>query len=142
MPLEEFFRLAAATFHDQAVVDPNELTEALLNREATTSTVIAPGLAVPHMLIGGRGRFHMLMARCREGIHFPGEPDDVHALFLLLRSNDERTFHLRALSAIAQIVQDSAFEDKWLTAWGPEELRRIVLDADRRRYPELMNALQ
>jgi hypothetical protein len=46
---------------------------------------------------------------------------------------DERNFHLRALSAIAQIVQEPHFEEKWMAAEGEEELRDIVLLGERRR---------
>lgn len=136
MSAEGFFELAAAALAPQIGLSREALTERFLDREATSSTVIAPGLAIPHVLIDGTGHFHLLIARCREGIPFPGQREEVHALFVLVRSSDERNFHLRALAAVAQIVQDPGFETKWLTAGGPEALRQIVLDAERRRYPE------
>lgn len=133
----EFFELATKSLDDVVDTDSRALQSSLLRREELNSSIIAHGLAVPHALIGGEKQFRMLIARSRDGIQFPGQDDDIHAVFLLLRSQDERTFHLRALSAIAQIVQDADFEEKWMTARNPEDLRSIILSAKRRRFPEL-----
>lgn len=136
MSLDAFFNLAAATLAGQIGLSPADLTELFRDREATSSTVIAPGLAIPHVLIDGTGHFHLLVARCREGILFPGQREEVTSVFMLVRSPDERNFHLRALAAIAQIAQDPDFETNWMLADGPEGLRKLILEAERRRYPE------
>ena len=52
---------------------------------------------------------------------------------MITGTRDERNFHLQSLAAIAQIVQDSNFEKKWLKAKNIEALRDIVLLGDRRR---------
>lgn len=136
MTIEEFFRLAAAALSDELRMTTDALMKRFVNRETAGSTVIAPGLAIPHVLIAGKEEFHVLIARCRDGIDFPGQRESVHAVFMLVRSRDERNFHLRALAAVAQTVQDPDFEVRWLQASGPEELRKIVLQSERRRFPE------
>jgi Trk K+ transport system NAD-binding subunit/mannitol/fructose-specific phosphotransferase system IIA component (Ntr-type) len=136
MEVEEFFELAAASLANTLDLSAELLTERFLDRETASSTVIAPGLAIPHVLIEGISDFHLLIARSREGISFPGQDEAVHAVFVLVRSVQARNFHLRALAAIAQVVQDPDFETDWLTAAGPEQLRTIVLKAERRRFPE------
>lgn len=80
--------------------------------------------------------FRLLIARCQAGIHFPEQPTPVCTVFLLVGPSSERNFHLRALSAVAQILQDASFEDKWRLAGITEKLRSIVLQADRRRFEE------
>jgi hypothetical protein len=40
---------------------------------------------------------------------------------------DEREFHLRALSTIAEIVQDTRFEKKWMRARSESALRDVIL---------------
>jgi len=50
---------------------------------------------------------------------------------------DERSFHLRALSAIAQISQDRHFIRSWSKARNAEDLRSIALLAERRRFGNL-----
>ncbi|MCK4527856.1 PTS sugar transporter subunit IIA, partial [candidate division WOR-3 bacterium] len=57
----------------------------------------------------------------------------VNTVFVLVGTKDERNFHLRALAAIAQIVQDSHFENRWLAAKSEESLRDTVLLGKRRR---------
>jgi len=57
----------------------------------------------------------------------------VHAIFVIADSKDERNFHLYSLSAIAQIVQDPQFEKRWTVARSTDALRDIVLLGQRRR---------
>ena len=109
------------------------LRQALREREAMSSTVLSPGLAIPHVVIEGEKTFDILLARSREGIAFPEAETPVQAVFVLVGTKDERNFHLRALAAIAQVVQDPAFETSWLAARGEQGLRDILLLAPRRR---------
>jgi len=76
----------------------------------------------------------ILLVRCRQGIIFPEKEQKVHMVFVIAGTKDERNFHLRALSAIAQIVQDPKFEDKWMSAKNKEGLRDIVLLGKRKRH--------
>ncbi len=136
MDAQAFFEIAAASLAPRLEMDPAELTALLHDRERTSSTVLLPGLAVPHTIIDGNELFEIEIARSREGIVFPDNPERVHAVFILVGSRDERNFHLRALSAVAQIIQQPDFEHAWLTASGAEALRKLVLRAGRRRLPE------
>ena len=105
----------------------------LLEREAESSTVLTDSLAIPHIIIEGEKKFNILLARCREGIYFNDGAQKVNTVFVITGTRDERNFHLQALAAIAQIVQNSNFEKKWLKAKNIEALRDIVLLGDRRR---------
>lgn len=115
-------------------VNPSVLLRLLLDREKESSTVLSPGLAIPHIVIDGEHTFDLLLARCKKGIMFSESTQKVQAVFMLIGTRDERNFHLRALSAIAQIVQDPHFEKKWLAAKNKEALRDIVLLGERRRH--------
>ena len=96
--------------------------------------MIRPGLAIPHLIIEGKHKFTILLARAKEGVQFPDSSEPVHAIFVLLGTRDERNFHLRALAAIAQIAQDEAFDKSWLAARNIQELKDIVLLAERKRF--------
>jgi Kef-type K+ transport system membrane component KefB/mannitol/fructose-specific phosphotransferase system IIA component (Ntr-type) len=130
---DEFFDVAAKHLSERLDIDPDILVTRLRHRERSGSTVISPGLAIPHVVIDGQNRFDMLIARCREGVLFSDPPTPVHAVFVLVGTEDQRTLHLRALSAIAQIVHNPSFEREWLSAEGPRELRTIISSAERRR---------
>ena len=136
LSLEAFFALAAEALAPQLDLDPDQLRGMFQDREASSSTVLLPGLAIPHVVVEGKGRFELLIVRCRQGIDFPDQPERVHAAFVLVSSRDERTFHLRALSAIAKIVQWPDFDRNWMTASGAEALRKLVLHSPRRRFTE------
>ena len=134
MSMREFFGVAAEEMGRRLALPPATLLKSLLEREAESSTVIGPGLAVPHVVIDGQEKFDVLLARCRKGISFPGQTHPVHAVFVLVGTKDERNFHLQALAAIGQVVQDRGFESQWLAAQGAQALRDLVLLGERRRH--------
>jgi len=131
---------AAETFHQVAAalsprlgIDQHRLFELFQAREADSSTVIQPGLAIPHIVVDGRELFDVLLIRCKEGISFPGQDVPVHTAFVLIGSPDQRNYHLRALMAIAHIVQERDFAERWLAAPSKQQLRDIVLLSGRKR---------
>jgi mannitol/fructose-specific phosphotransferase system IIA component (Ntr-type) len=106
----------------------------LMNREDESSTVLSPDLAIPHIILPGEKRFEVLLARAKKGIYFSEEYPNIKLIFVIAGSKDERQFHLQVLAAIAQIVQQPDFKDKWLAAPSINALRDIVLLADRTRH--------
>ena len=105
----------------------------LVEREQESSTVLSPFLAIPHVIIKGRGVFEMLVARSRPGIVLSEEFPRVHAVFVLISTKDTRSVHLQTLAAIAQIFQDADFEQRWLDAKNEKALRDIIHLSQRKR---------
>ena len=87
----------------------------------------------------GEGRFELLLARAKEGIGFSDDVAGVKAVFMLAGSRDERNFHLRALAAIAQIVQEKDFERRWMSVTSAQGLRDIALLSQRRRHSAMQD---
>jgi len=133
MDMETFFHLVSHAMSDQLNISPSVLSNMLIKREEEITTVLAPGLAVPHIIIDGEKKFSLLLARCKKGIEFSKSKPWVQAAFVLVGSKDERKFHLQALSAIAQTVLDPMFEKKWKRARNRAALRNVIISADRRR---------
>ena len=131
--LEEFFTIVAKKIAERLNIDARQLLDSFIAREKETTTEIRPGLAIPHIIIEGEHKFELVIARCEAGINFTDTLPPVYAVFILIGSRDERNFHLRALSAIAQIAHDENFDKDWLRAKNIEELRDIILLAKRRR---------
>lgn len=104
-----------------------------MEREKESSTVLNPFLAIPHIVLKGEKHFDILLWRCREGIDFGENAPKVHTVFVLIGTKDERPFHLMSLAAIAQIVEEDGFEEKWMAAKTPEALRDIILLGKRKR---------
>jgi len=134
MPLEDFFQLVAKEISGRLNIDSSVIFDLLMDREKESSTVISPTLAIPHIVIEGEGIFDIVLVRSRKGIVFSKDAPAIHAVFVLIGTKDERNFHLRALSSIAQIIQDVHFEKKWMRAKSKEALRDIVLLGKRHRH--------
>ena len=86
----------------------------LRERENESSTAISDFVAIPHVIIGGEKQFHLALVRSVEGIRFSEGQQAVHAVFILVGSKDMRNLHLRALAAIAQVVQQPSFAKRWM----------------------------
>lgn len=133
MNKKEFFHLVAEKLCDNIAQSCENFYKSLLQREEESSTVLSENLAIPHIIVEGEKKFSILMARCKDGIHFSNDAPKVQVVFVIVGTKDERNFHLQALAAIAQIVQNYNFEKKWEKAKNIEALRDIVLLGDRRR---------
>jgi mannitol/fructose-specific phosphotransferase system IIA component (Ntr-type) len=132
---EELFHIVAANLSGRLGRSPEELYDLLLRREALSSTVIRPGLALPHLILDGLETFEVLLVRSKPGVVFSEGEESVHAIFVMTASPEERNFYLKALVAVAEIAQEADFDQKWLAAGRVEALREVVLAAERRREP-------
>jgi len=132
--MEEFFQIVSQTLAAKLNTSQETIFNLLMEREKESSTVIRPGLAIPHIIIEGEHKFRILLARSKKGIIFPSAKDPVHVVFILAGTKDERNFHLRALAAIAEIAQSEQFDKRWLEARNIESLRNIILLAERKRF--------
>jgi APA family basic amino acid/polyamine antiporter len=131
--LEELFRLVADNLSPLLNRSAEELAGLLERRESLSSTVIRPGLAIPHVILDGAESLCALIVRSPHGVVFAEDQPPVHAVFVLAASPQLRNFYLRALVAVAEIAQDAEFDRKWLEARGVEALREVILAAERRR---------
>lgn len=131
--LNGFFDKVSEIVSKRLKIDRDKICKLLWERERESSTVITPGLAIPHIIIPGEKIFDIVLVRCNKGIIFHGESPPVNIVFILIGTKDERNFHLKALAAIAQIAQDKKFYGKWLKAKTVEELRKIILLTERKR---------
>jgi mannitol/fructose-specific phosphotransferase system IIA component (Ntr-type) len=133
MDRDSFFDIVAHTMSGPLKISSSDIFQMLVKREEEITTVLAPGLAVPHIIVEGEKKFSVLLARCKKGIVFSPSQPLVYAAFVLIGSKDERKFHLRALSAIAQIVLSPHFETKWMRAKNRKALKQVVITAKRKR---------
>ncbi len=133
LSLDEFFTRCSEAMAQRLKLNPQVLSKLFLQKEQQASTALNPDLAIPHIIIEGEKIFDIILVRCLKGIEFSETYRNITTVFVLAGTQDERNFHLRALSAIAQIVQDQGFEKKWMTAKNEHSLRDIVLLGTRKR---------
>ena len=140
--LEEFFNKTSKQLAVTLGMSPEELVNSYRQREQENSSIISQTIAIPHIIIDEEKRFEMVIARCKEGIHFSDKTPAIETVFMLASSPDERNFHLQALMAIAQIAQQTKFREQWLNANSGRDLRDILHLAHRvRRSDELTRPL-
>lgn len=132
--LADFFKQVSETLAEPLSMEPEVIHKRLISREMESNTAISPDIAIPHVIIDGENQFEILLARCRDGINFSEAAPNVKAVFVLAGTRDDRNFHLRALSSIAQIVQDRHFIKNWNNARNETALRDIILLGRRQRH--------
>ncbi|MCD6330252.1 MAG: amino acid permease [Candidatus Cloacimonetes bacterium] len=134
-PIEakEFFKFVSEQLTSRLKIPSQELHDLFVDREQQSSTILEPGLAIPHIIVPGLKKFDILIVRCKDGIKFDENEPPVHTVFVLIGSMDERNFHLRALMSIAQIVKEQNFYKRWFAAKNIEELRNIIYLSSRKR---------
>ena len=130
---DELFAQVAELLSDRLSISRELLYQGLIDREHETSTVISPFVAIPHVIIEGENRFDVALVRCWEGARFSPTDNAVKAIFVIVGSRDCRNLHLKALAAIAYVVQHPEFEDRWMDTRQAEQLRDIFLLSRRVR---------
>lgn len=129
----EMFEQAAEIFSNRLGITADILLQKFLESEERSSTIVQPGMAIPHIVLEGNHLFDLMLIRCKNGIVFNADQPCVKTVFILVGSSDERNYHLRALMAIANIVQENNFTERWMNAPTVESLRDIVLLSTRKR---------
>ena len=110
----------------------DEIRAKFEERAAQGSCVVTPFVAIPHIVVEGDGLFKILLVRSREGVSFETDTS-VKAFFVIVGSRDMRNMHLKALAAIAHMVQHPEFEKRWATAKNEVQLKDILLLSERVR---------
>ena len=129
---EELLAFIAGSLEKELEHSAEEIRERFVEREEQGSCVLTPFVAIPHIIVGGEKLFKIMLVRSREGIDFEDNVL-VKAFFVIAGSRDMRQMHLKALAAIAHIVQHPEFERRWSTAKNEAQLKDILLLAERVR---------
>ena len=134
MAKDEFFKFISEKFEDKISLDKDEIYKQLCERENLSSTNISEGLAIPHIIIPGEDTFELAIIRAKKGIEWNTDSEKpVKAIFVLLGSIDKREIHLKSLMAVAQLVQNEEFFDKWMDAQDEKDLKSTLLLMPRSR---------
>lgn len=107
-------------------METEEMFEAFVEREEDVSTILEGYAAIPHIVVPGEEKFSMTIARCREGIIFPGN-EEVELAFILTGSEDQREFHLNVMAFLADVLDSEDFYDRIIKARDRETIRNLLL---------------
>ncbi|MFW6215688.1 MAG: PTS sugar transporter subunit IIA [Alkalispirochaetaceae bacterium] len=110
------------------VQDAQQVLTDVMEREATVSTGMEKGLAIPHARTKGVEGMAVAVGLSREGVDFQaldGEPTRI--VFLIASSPDERGPHLQLLAAIAKRMREDQRREGALSSQSSEELLEAIL---------------
>jgi len=130
---DEVFARLAEIFAREIRHPQDDLMKRFRVREQELSTWVAPGLAIPHIVVPGEKQFVLAIVRSEKGIPW-GDPErKAHAVFAFVSTLDHRVLHLRILAFLAQMAHHPEFMERFLEAKSPQELRQFLLSLPRRR---------
>jgi len=105
------------------LTDPKKVLEAVLDREATRTTGIGNGLAIPHGKCTGTDHLVMAIGRPATPIDFQaidGRP--VNLIWLLSSPPDKTGPHIHALARISRLMTIDRFRQALTLAKTPQEI--------------------
>ncbi len=129
---QDLLDVVSRTLEAELADSADEIRQSFIEREEQGSCVLTPFVAIPHIIVDGEKLFKIMLVRSREGLSFE-ENQSVKAFFVIAGSRDMRHLHLKALAAIAHIVQHPEFEKRWSTAKNEQQLKDILLLSERVR---------
>jgi len=126
------FKLLAQK-HSNKLDIPAEQLYKLYLKEKENFESIYEGLAISNIVVEGESKFDIIVVRSKAGIHFEEGAAPTHIVFALAGTRDEKSFYLKSLMAIAQIVQNKEFIKHWKKANNIDDLKNLILLAERIR---------
>jgi PTS system nitrogen regulatory IIA component len=123
----------SALLHNEAAfstLDPDAIYHKLLERERLGSTGIGSGVAIPHCRVEGCPKITGVLLKLTKEIDFDaidGKPVDL--VFALIVPEEQTDDHLKALAAIAQLMQDETCRNQLRKTHSNEALFKMATTA-------------
>ncbi|UNL86514.1 PTS fructose transporter subunit IIABC [Priestia koreensis] len=105
------------------LVDRDQYKEAILGREAQSTTGIGEGIAIPHAKTAAVKTPAIAFGRSKEGIDYEsldGQP--AHLFFMIAASEGANNAHLETLSRLSMLLMDADFRQTLLNATSVDEV--------------------
>ena len=110
------------------ITDPKKVLESVLDREATRTTGIGNGLAIPHGKCTGTNQLVMAIGRPATPIDFQsidGRP--VNLIWLLTSPPDKTGPHIHALARISRLMTIDRFRQSLANAQSAKEIYDAIV---------------
>ena len=125
-----------ARLHEAGKIDdPDAIRQAVLEREASHTTALGNGVAVPHATLEDLDRCRVVVAVSPGGVPFG--PDDLESgperlFFMLLSPDDEGGTHIKLLARIVRLVRRPRFVEALVSAETAESVLEEIEREDAR----------
>jgi nitrogen PTS system EIIA component len=112
--------------------DPGAALNAILAREEAGSTVVSPGLALPHARIPGITTIKAALGICPPGIHYSSKAEDlVRLIVLFLGPAENMRLHLAFLAQVSALFQKADVVSGVLACTTPEAVLQKIREAEK-----------
>ena len=102
--------------------------DALLEREALSSTGVGYGVAVPHARVPGLTRLRGVFVRLEQPIEFQAVDDrPVDLIFALFAPPDAGAEHLRALARVSRVLRQADLREQLRQARGADAIHALLV---------------
>jgi PTS system nitrogen regulatory IIA component len=123
-------RLSAPVSETHIGLEHRKLLSVLVEREETSTTAIADGIAIPHGKMPTGDEVICAFGRSRDGLEFDSVDGNPTQLFFLLVSPEQHpSLHLRWLAHLAVLLKNPQLRQNLLEAKTPDDVLAI-LDAE------------
>ena len=107
--------------------DKEAYKNAILAREALSTTGIGEGIAIPHAKVGAVTKATLVAAVSKEGVDYEaldGAPS--HLFFMIAAPDGANNTHLDVLSRLSTILMDNKFRESLINAADSTEFLRLI----------------
>jgi PTS system nitrogen regulatory IIA component len=112
--------------------DPTAALKAILLREDTGTTVLAPGIALPHARIQGIPKIMVALGVSPTGVVDPKSQTPIYAFLLFLTPADNMKDHLAFLANVSALLQSDGFVDGLKKQSTPDQLLQYIRETEAR----------
>lgn len=114
------------------LTDPKKVLDAVLDREATRTTGIGNGLAIPHGKCAGTNHLVMAIGKPAAPIEFQAIDGRPVTILWMLASPPEMTSpHIQALARISRLMTVDKFRAAMNSANSADELYNLVVEQEK-----------
>jgi Kef-type K+ transport system membrane component KefB/mannitol/fructose-specific phosphotransferase system IIA component (Ntr-type) len=111
------------------IKDKSLVTKAVFDREASMSTGMQNGIALPHGKSEGVDRLVPVVGICREGVEFDSlDGKRAKLFFMILSSKDSAGPHVQFLAAISGVLSKADVVTRILSCRTAEELKQLLIN--------------
>jgi len=112
--------------------DPGTALKSILAREEAGSTVIAPGIALPHARITGISSIKAALGLCPSGIHYSHAAESpVHVVMLFLGPAENMREHLAFLASVSALFQADGLVSFLLQLTTPQDVIERIKQVEK-----------
>ncbi|WP_027417247.1 PTS fructose transporter subunit IIABC [Aneurinibacillus terranovensis] len=113
------------------LADRVKMKEAILAREAQSTTGVGEGIAIPHAKTEAVREPHIAFGRSKEGVDYDSlDGQKAHLFFMIAVPNGSNDTHLEALARLSMLLMDEDLRQKIMQALDEQEILTLITEKE------------